>query len=148
MIWKQTARFIKGKLVAVLLLYAFAVWGCAAPSNDGQAKQIALQYYELIRSQQFDKAVALFPPETQQQWLETLQRTHERLGNLTSYSFSSVEMNTVYSGKYYLFITDAQYETSKAGEILTLFAKVTDNKLYIVSRKLNQSVTGSRLEPE
>jgi len=138
--WKQTIVLIEGKLVAVLLLYVFVVLGCTTPSNEGQAKQIALQYYELIKSQQFDKAVALFPPDIQQQWLETLQRTHEKLGNLTSYRFSNVEMNTVYSGKYYLFITDTQYETSKAGEILTLFEKVTDNKLYIVARKINVSL--------
>ncbi len=120
-----------------LILGAVLLTACTIPDHSGQAQALAQQYYELLKKRQFAEAAALFPPDNREQQLAILQDEHQRLGDLKDYRINSVETNTVYSGKFYIFITDTRYEKTAAGEILTLLEKVNEDKLYIVHQKVD-----------
>ncbi|MFQ5488096.1 MAG: hypothetical protein ACE5ET_06615 [Gammaproteobacteria bacterium] len=120
-----------------LVLGASLLTACTIPDHGGQAQALAQRYYDFLKEGQFAEAAALFPPGKREQQLEILQDEQKRFGDLQDYRINSVETNTVYSGKFYIFITDTRYEKTAAGEILTLLEKVNDDKLYIVFQKVD-----------
>jgi len=124
-------------VVLLGLLTALLLSACSIPDHGSQARRTAQHYYDFIKTKQFARAAAMYPPQMRDEWQNKLQDTAEQLGNLQSYQINKLEESTVYSGKFYLFMVNTRYEKATAGEILTLREKVNDKKLYIVHQKIS-----------
>ncbi len=121
----------------MLLLAGALLSACTIPDHAGEARKLAQQYYEHLKSGRLSEAAALFPPDKRDEQLEILRDEQRRFGALRRYRINGVETNTVYSGKFYIFLVDSEYQQTAAGEILTLLEKVNDDRLYIVSQKVD-----------
>ncbi len=133
-------RAFKSPLLPLLLLLA-ALTGCTTGSipvdDEGEAKRIAENYYTLLKNGEFDKAVELFEPNQQGHWAMFLKDQAKKFGPLTRFSFKNNTVNTVFSGKFYIYQVSTRYGDQLADEILTLFLHVDDSKIQIASHKIN-----------
>ncbi|HHH35696.1 MAG TPA: hypothetical protein ENK48_02570 [Gammaproteobacteria bacterium] len=110
---------------------------CTIPDHSRHAQELARQYYQHLKAGALDQAAALFPPDKRDMQLAILKERLQKLGALQDFQLSGEENSTVYSGKFYIFDADTRYEKTAASEVLTLLEKVNDDKLYVVSQKVD-----------
>ena len=121
-------REMMGYRVAAALL---SVWlgGCSNPGNTvGMAQQLADNFYQAVKSQDFEKAAAYFqdsPSDPRGRWLAELRDNNKKLGSLESYKLVDKEVDTVYSGTRYIFVYLTKYSKHTARETLILFDGVS-----------------------
>lgn len=134
----QAAVFFQ--LIAMVLLLS----SCGGKVHTRQqAESMASQYMMYLQQEEYAKAVMLFSPKVRDSAREQLQKISDKLGHLKQYRMLGKEINTVFSGKYFLFEygteyekyskVDAKYTRNTATDVLTLFYSLSDKTLYIVS---------------
>ena len=124
-------------VLGTFLLFCLILLGGCEGSHDSQAaQQMALAYMKQVQAGDFDQAVKYYPEDTRRNWRDFLHKAQEKNGPIRSYKFTNTEVNTVYSGKYYLFTVDIEYAKTSTTDYLTLFKGVSDDHLFIVSHKI------------
>lgn len=140
--------YSKRLLFSIGLLFV-ALSGCTSGSipigDEKEARKIAENYYALLQNGEMNKAVELFQPDQRGHWAMFLQNQLKELGPLTKYSFKSNTVNTVFSGKFYIFQVSTRYGDKAADEIVTLFLHVDESEIHLTSHKINLS--RSRITP-
>ncbi len=130
----------KGLLLPFSVLLV-ALGGCTSgsiPVNDeAVAQQIVENYYSMLKKGEFTQATELYKPKQRGHWEMFLQKQLKEVGPLTSHAIKSTTINTVFSGKFYIFQVGTKYGEHSADEILTLFLKVTDDDIHIASHKID-----------
>ena len=130
-------RITSPGVLGTLLLFCLVLIGGCEGSHDSQAaQQIALQYMKQVQAGDLDQAVKFYPEDTRRNWREFLRQAQEKNGPIRSYKFTNTEVNTVYSGRYFLFTVDVEYAKTSTTDYLTLFKGVSDDRLFIVSHKI------------
>lgn len=119
-----------------LLFCFFLTAGCEGSHDSQAAQQIALQYMKQVQAGDLDQAVKYYPEDTRRNWREFLNQAQKKNGPIKSYKFTNTEVNTVYSGKYYIFTVDVEYAKTSTTDYLTLFKSVSEDRLFIVSHKI------------
>ncbi len=118
-----------------ILACVFALSACGPSEGDMKARGMVERYYQLIQQGKIADAARFFPEKERQLQLDALEQHRQKLGALQSFQISAEEQNTVYSGKFYIFTVDTQYEHAQALETLTLKTSVSANDaLNIVSQ--------------
>lgn len=135
--YKEMIRISAPTILGTFLLFCLILVGGCESSHDSQAaQQMALVYMKQVQAGDFDQAVKFYPEDTRRNWRDFLQKAQEKNGPIRSYKFTNTEVNTVYSGKYYLFTVDVEYAKTSTTDYLTLFKSVSDDHLFIVSHKI------------
>jgi len=115
------------QLVTTLLCMWLAA--CSNPGNTlGMATQVADNFYQAVKSQDFEKAAGYFqdsPNNPRGRWLAELRANNSKLGSLESYKMVDKEVDTVYSGTRYIFVYLTKYSKDSARETLILFDGVS-----------------------
>ena len=134
------SAYAKSLLLPLIVLLT-ALSGCSTSTvpvgDEDEAMRIAESYYALLKNGEPSKAVELYKPAQQGHWARFLQDQAKELGPLTKYSFKSNTVNTVFSGKFYIYQISTRYGDQAADEILTLFLHVDDTHIEIASHKIN-----------
>jgi len=134
------SAYAKSLLLPLVVLLA-ALSGCSTSTvpvgDEDEAKRIAESYYALLQNGELGKAVELYKPDQQGHWAMFLQDKRKELGPMTKHSFKSNTVNTVFSGKFYIYQLSTRYGDQAADEILTLFLHVDDTQIEIASHKIN-----------
>ncbi len=128
-----------GLRAALCLLLSLPLVACEQlqpQQGSAQADAIVRQYMTAIKAGKFAQAAAFFPADKRQEWQAFLTDNQQRLGSLGEYSLSGPEMNTVYSGQYFIYIIDADYERRSTHEVVTLFLGLKDSKPHIAFHKI------------
>ena len=124
-----------------LVVLVMALSGCTSGSvpvgDEDEAMRIAESYYAMLQKGEFSKAVELYRPDQQGHWEMFLQANMKAHGPMTKYSFKSNMVNTVFSGKFYIYQISTRYGDQAADEILTLFLHVDDDTIQAASHKIN-----------
>ncbi len=118
--------------------------GCGEKNNtQQQADAKAEQYLNLIKEEKLQQAATLFGPKLKENALVSLQSRSKKLGRMIAYKLISKEINTVYSGKYFIYeftseyekytAVDAKYARHYATDVLTLFYSLSNDTLSVVS---------------
>jgi len=113
-----------------LIVVTTACIGESPTDNQGAAKLLK-EYYQDIQAGDLDRAVALYPEKDRPTWKAFLQINQESLGALKRFQIDHAEINTVYSGVYFVFTIDAQYEKHEATEIITIFQEVDQKRPWL-----------------
>lgn len=101
--------------------------GCSVGSPEvGVAQKVADSFYQAQQQQELEKALSLYSDaRVPEEWRTHLENLNRSLGTVQSYSLKNVEVNTVLSGRLYLFDYQVNYSSGKgAAETLTLFDSV------------------------
>ncbi|MCF6323311.1 MAG: hypothetical protein L3J89_03140 [Gammaproteobacteria bacterium] len=128
------------RFILPLVMLLIALTGCTSNvpvGDEDEAMRIAESYYAMLQNGEFDNAVELFEANQQGHWARFLQGNMKKLGLMTKYSFKSNMVNTVFSGKFYIYQISTRYGDQAADEILTLFLHVDDTEIEIASHKIN-----------
>lgn len=130
----------KGLLLPLVVLF-LALGGCSTSSvpvgDEDEARRIVESYYALLQNGDFSKAVELYKPAQRGHWEMFLQNQQQEVGPITSYAIKSMTVNTVFSGKFYIFQVGTKYGEHSIDEIVTLFLKVTEQDIHIASHKID-----------
>jgi len=124
-------------LVVLLVVMTGCSSGHVPVGDEDEAMRIAESYYAMLQNGEFDKAVELYKSDQQGHWTMFLQDNLKTHGPMTKYSFKSNMVNTVFSGKFYIYQISTHYGDQAADEILTLFLHVDDTEIEIASHKIN-----------
>jgi len=128
------------RFILPLVMLLIALTGCTSNvpvGDEDEAMRIAESYYAMLQNGEFDNAVELFETNQQGHWAMFLQNNMKKLGLMTKYSFKNNMVNTVFSGKFYIYQISTRYGDQAADEILTLFLHVDDSEIEIASHKIN-----------
>jgi hypothetical protein len=111
-----------GLLACVCLLFA----ACMGSPGADAGRQVAERYYQTMQQTDIDAALKLFSDNRAPEfWRSHLHNIAESLGAVKRFEYKREEVNTVFSGRYYIFEYQVVYESGKqAKETLTLFDSV------------------------
>ena len=133
-------------LAAVLLLAALALLGaCTVQHRTEQAKAVAEGFYRALHEDDLEAAAArLAGKKPQEAWLDELRARKLQLGRLQRYQLKDVEINTVFSGTYYLLTYQTAYSRGTATETLTVFEPVNQaGHMQAVSLQVKAELVGA-----
>lgn len=109
------------------LLLALLIGACSMGSPDiNVAQKVVEGFYQAQQQQDLEKALTFYSSKrTPEEWRAHLQHLRDALGSVQSYSLKHTEVNTVLSGRFYIFEYQVNYSSGKgAKETLTLFDSV------------------------
>lgn len=135
--------------VAVVWLFSFGaalslfLSACSSSNHASGEKALAVAnaFFEVIRARDFERALAFYDPgffevEPRASRLAYLQNVAETLGSLKQVTMSESQINTIYSGRQYLYVFVNQYERGNATETVTLMQPIGKEQILIVSHKI------------
>lgn len=126
---------------ASLLLAVVALAGCSIGSPPGDvAQQSADGFFQAQQQQDMEKALSFYSDKRlPEEWRAHLERVRDTLGTVQSYTLKNSEVNTVLSGRFYIFDYQVSYSSGKgAKETLTLFDSVeAEDKPLIASHTIS-----------
>jgi len=110
-------------LTLLLVIVGLLLGGCEVVTNQetGIASQRVKEYLSAIQAGQFHKAASMYPADQVADWEHFMEGVRDRLGRLKSYDLDGPETNIVFSGKFYIFTLDGEYEHGSTEEVITLF---------------------------
>ena len=129
------------KFAAVLALLWLPLMGCSIGSPEGE--EIAVLVEEFYQAQQAGDIEKLLPfyagGRAPEQWRMQLEHVQKQLGKVATYQLKKHEINTVLSGRYYIFEYQVTYDSgAQAKEIVTLFDTVEANdKTSVVAHNIS-----------
>lgn len=121
----------------MLLLLSLSACTIGSPGAD-VVKQRVEQFYQAQQQQDLEVALGFYSPSEKlsiEAWRSHLEHVSESLGKVETHEFKRMEVNTVLSGRFYIFEYQVSYDSGKsAKETLTLFVTVeTDDVPGIVA---------------
>ncbi len=127
-----------------LLLLVLGLGACEVVTNEetGMATKRIQAYLAAIEAGQFHKAAALYPADKAQDWEAFLKDVEGRLGRLRSYELDGPETNIVFSGKFYIFTLDGEYERGTSEEVITLFQGLKEPLPHLDYHKITKERHG------
>ncbi len=128
------ARFV-WLLLAGLVLTACEV---VTSNETAVASKRVHDYLTAIQSGDYGRAAAFYPADKAQEWKTFLAALGERLGRLRSFDIEGPETNIVFSGKYYIFILDGEYERGTTEEVITLFQGLKEPLPHLAYHKVTK----------
>lgn len=137
-------RYLRGTLFLSLYLLLSA---CTVGSPGADAgRQVAERYYQAMQKQDMGAALGFFSDNrAPEAWRSHLENIADSLGDVERFEYRRKEVNTVFSGRYYIFEYQVNYDSGRnAKETLTLFDSVeSDDQPRIVSHV----ITAEGFEP-
>lgn len=110
-------------------------------ASGEKALAVAQAFFDVVRTRDFDRALSFYDPgffevEPRESRLTYFQGIAETLGSLKEVTLSESQINTIYSGRQYLYVFVNQYERGNATETVTLMQPLEQEKIVIVSHKI------------
>lgn len=134
----QTMKLPVTRAWWMALAICLVIAGCAeAPPPATEARDIAEDYYRLIKEGRFDEAAGFYAAGDRERWRQFLQQWREELGTLEKVDIHTVETNTMFSGTLYLFIAETEYTDGEASEIVTMRTPVNEAGLTMISHEID-----------
>ncbi len=137
--WARTVHYLSG----VLLVLALGACEVVTNEETGLATKRVQAYLADIEAGRFHKAAALYPADKAQDWEAFLKDVEGRLGRLRSYELDGPETNIVFSGKFYIFTLDGEYERGSTDEVITLFQGLKDPQPRLDYHKITKERLGA-----
>lgn len=123
------------------LVLVLALSACSMGSPDADVVQKMVdQFYQTQQQQDIDSAVKYYSDKrSPDAWRSHLENIADSLGKVETYQFKRMEVNTVLSGRFYIFEYEVSYSSGKnAKETLSLYDTVeSDDVTSIVAHVIN-----------
>lgn len=128
-------------------LLAFVLSGaCSMQQASGeQAQDIVRKFQAAFNAGDFSLAMSFYGDEffqvrTRDGWEAQLRQMREKLGKVEASRLSETQINTVYSGRQFLFVFENKYDRGTASETMVLLQPVDSPDIKIVMHKLDPAV--------
>jgi len=114
-------------------------------ASSEQALEVVKQLQAALSAERYEDAMAFYSEEffqirSRESWRQYLQQVREKLGQLQSSELSEQQINTVYSGRQFLFVFINKYINGYATETMVLLQPVDSPGIKIVMHKLDSTV--------
>jgi hypothetical protein len=132
-----------GRYRYILCLFAAALLfsGCDRPQASAEhVKALADKYWQAVQQGKYDEVLkfygkSFFQLQPEAAWKARLEEIHAKLGSLKTWSLRDSQVNTMYSGRQYMFKFVNAYEKGNATETLIFFQPVDDEAITIVAHQ-------------
>ncbi len=138
---------IKEKIRYPLVFVLVVVTGCTQEASQSTVEVTAQEFFGAIKSQNYDKAMEFYSDEffnllPREAWLEYLKETNATLGELQKSKLRRSHVNTVFSGRRFVFEFSNQYANGFAKETLIFFQKVRSEDILIQMHRIESKLLG------
>ncbi len=127
-------------VVLCSLLWVSLVGGCSIGSPSGEEIAVLVdEFYTARQAGDIETVLSYYDGgRSPDQWRAYLEHLHEGLGKVKSYQLKNHEINTVLSGRYYIFDYQVTYDSGKqAKETITFFDTVeADDKTSVAAHSI------------
>ena len=136
-----TKRFGPYVYIVCLFAAALAFSGCDKPqASADHVKVIADKYWQAVQQGNYNEVLkfygkSFFQLQPEATWKARLEEIHNKLGSLKTWSLRDSQVNTMYSGRQYMFKFVNAYEKGNATETLIFFQPVDDEAITIVAHQ-------------
>ena len=124
------------KIKMGLMSMSLMLGGCSVGSPGVDvAQKTADDFYQAQQQQDMEKALSFYSDSrAKEEWQTHLEHINQSLGAVQSYKLKNVEVNTVLSGRFYMFDYQVNYSSGKgAAETLTLFDSVEPDDVPLIA---------------
>lgn len=131
-------------LLALIVAALMFMSACEQVSTNetAAASELLGRYLKAIEAGRFDEAAALYLPKDREDRKAFLEDAASRLGRLVKVEVEGPETHIVFSGKFYIFTVDGEYERGSTDEVITLFQGVKDLRPHLTFHKIRKEHHG------
>lgn len=126
----------------LLLVSLVVLLSCTKDVSDEQAEKTMQEFQAALQAQDFDKALSyysnsFFEIVPRESWEKQLKEVQEKLGAIQSFKLKERSVNTVFSGKRFIYIYNVTYAQDVATETIVLEQELTEKQAKIVVHKID-----------
>lgn len=128
------------------LLAAVLFGACSMQQATGEeAQDVVRKFQAAFNAENYNLAMTLYGEEffqvrSRDDWEAKLRQAREKLGELETSRLSETQINTVYSGRQFLFVFENKYRNGNTSETMVLLQPVDSPDIKIVMHKFDSSV--------
>ncbi len=127
-------KFLMSNIIGAILVIA-ALMGCSEESTGMAPDELGRKFYDAIINEDFQTAASFYGGnEPVDARVQELKEQRDSLGDLKSYKLEDTIVNTIFSGKRYIFTYRLQYAHADVREMLIMFKSVRAGPLHIEVR--------------
>lgn len=121
---------------------ALVLAGCDKPqASTEHVKGLAEKYWQAVQQANFDEALTFygkgfFEAQPESAWKARLQEVQAKLGPLKTWRLKDTQINTMFSGRQYMFKFINAYEKGNATETLVFFQQVNEEDVKILAHQI------------
>lgn len=134
------------------LFWGWVMWlvlpllgACSMPqASSEQALAVVKKFQTALTAQDYGAAMnfydeAFFQTRSREIWQTQLRQVRDKLGELKASELSEQQINTVYSGRQFLFVFVNRYSNGYITETMVLLQPVDSPDIKIVMHKLDST---------
>jgi len=123
------------------IIFLLSLTGCTQEADEAQVLPLAEAFFTTIKEKNFEQSLTFYTQDffnlkSKAQWLDYLKDVNAKLGNLEGIKIRRQQVNTIFSGRRFIFEFSNRYTNGLATETVIFFQKVGDEKIKIQMHKI------------
>jgi hypothetical protein len=137
-------RFTRSGVLICLILSTMVMACSMKDSGVEQVKAMSEELYAALKQQDYDKALSLYSDDffamhPRDNWKAFLGEVHEKLGNLKRFRVDESQVDTIFSGRRFLYVFVVEYERGNTTDTVVFKKKVDEDEIRIVQHQVESS---------
>ncbi len=135
-------RVIRIVVVAWLFLL---VAGCTKEASEEEVSPLMDEYIEALKAKDFETLLTFYHPEffnmrSEQEWIDYLLHVREVLGEIEGVKLKQKQVNTVFSGRRFIYEYSIKYERGYAKEVIMFVQKIGTEGIKVQMHKIESKL--------
>jgi len=142
---KNDLMDLKAVKALVLALLFVVVAGCTKEASEEQVSPLMDEYIETYKAKDFEKLLTYYHPEffnvqSEKAWVEHLQHVRATMGEVASVKLKQKQVNTVFSGRRFIYEYSVKYEKGYAKEVIMFVQKIGTEGIKVQMHKIDSKL--------
>ncbi len=136
---------LKAVKIFVTVLLLFVVAGCTKEASEEEVSPLMDEYIEALKAKDFEKLLTFYHPEffnmrSEQEWIDYLLHVREVLGDIEGVKLKQKQVNTVFSGRRFIYEYSVKYERGYAKEVIMFVQKIGTEGIKVQMHKIESKL--------
>lgn len=141
----NTNKVIGWQWVVAMVLVMALLAGCTEEASEEQVAPMVEEYFATLEAKDYDKLLTFyhddfFNLQTKQEWLDHLNFVRATLGEIQNIKLKQKQVNTVFSGRRFIYEYSLKYEKGFAKETVMFFQEINTDVIKVHMHKIDSNL--------
>lgn len=144
---KNQGDYLKSFIFKVFLISGL-VWSlvaCTQEATEDQVTPMAEEYFATLQANDFEKLLTFYHPDffnlhSAPEWIARLENIREQLGQIQSVKLKQSQVNTVLTGRRFIYEYSVKYEKGFAKEMVLFFQEINQQDIKVQMHKIDSKL--------
>lgn len=134
---------------AVMLSLMLGLGGCSKEVSEDRVSPLVDEYMETFKAKDYEKLLTFYRPDffnlqNSTEWVDHLKSIHNTLGEIQNVKQKQKQVNTVFSGRRFIYEYSVKYEKGYTKDTVMFFQEVTSPEVKIQMHKIESPLLNGK----